>query len=98
MDIVFAVKTWLHHLRMDNNDQKLIESSSHTHSPVGLAKDQERDTGIAKAVVTRTGGTLGCHIVVPGTYTFLLYFLGQMIRSLSASLSGIAIFSTGVLL
>lgn len=98
MDIVFAVKTWLHHPRMDNNGRKLIESSSHTHSPVGLAKDQERDTGIAKAVVTRTDGTLECDIVVHETYTFLLYFLGLMIRSLSVSLSGIAIFSTGVLL
>ena len=96
MDIVFAVKTWLHHPRMDNNGRRLIESSSHTHSPVGLAKDQERDTGIAKAVVTRTDDTLGCHIVVPRTYMFLLYILGLIIRSLSVSLSGIAIFSTGV--
>jgi len=82
---------------MDKTGRKLIESS-HTHSPVGLVKDQERDTGIAKAVVTRTGGTLGCHIVVPVMYMFLLYFLGLMIRLLSVPLSGIAIFSTGVLL
>ena len=89
MDIVFAVKTWLHRPRMDNNGRKHIESSSHTNLPVGLVKDQERGTGIAKAVVTRTDGTLGCHALVPGMYMFL---------SLSVSLSGIVDFSTGVLL
>jgi len=91
VDIVFAMKTWLHRPRMDNNGRKLIESSPHTNSSVGLVKDQERDTGIAKAVVTRTDGTLGCHTVVPGMCMFLLYFLGLIIRLLSVSLSGIAI-------
>ncbi|OCL08447.1 hypothetical protein AOQ84DRAFT_40563 [Glonium stellatum] len=61
-DIAFVVITWLYRPQADKIGRRFVQTPSHTLLVVGLAKDQERDIGIAKPVAARRGSTLGYQI------------------------------------